>query len=97
MDADADVDTVECEAADPPAILTRSFETEQLRAAIEELPLEFREAIVLKDIQGLSYREIAEIAGVPIGTVMSRLSRGRKRLTDRLAPQQNTPQKGAQP
>jgi RNA polymerase sigma-70 factor (ECF subfamily) len=92
MDADADVESVECESADPPAILSRTIETEQLRAAIEELPLEFREAIVLKDIQGMSYREIAEIAGVPIGTVMSRLSRGRRRLTDRLAPQKDTPQ-----
>ena len=41
-------------------------------AAIEELPIEFREAVVLKDLQGMSYREIAEIASVPIGTVMSR-------------------------
>jgi RNA polymerase sigma factor (sigma-70 family) len=95
MDADANIEGVECETADPPSLLTKAFETEQLRAAIEELPLEFREAIVLKDIQGLSYREIAEIAGVPIGTVMSRLSRGRRRLTDRLAPPNSTPQKGA--
>jgi RNA polymerase sigma-70 factor (ECF subfamily) len=101
MDADADVESVECEAADPPSVLSRNIETDQLRAAIEELPLEFREAIVLKDIQGMSYRQIAEIAGVPIGTVMSRLSRGRKRLSERLAPElhtpeDQTPQKGAQ-
>jgi RNA polymerase sigma factor (sigma-70 family) len=95
MDADADIEGVECETADPPSILSRAIETEQLRTAIEELPLEFREAIVLKDIQGLSYREIAQIAGVPIGTVMSRLSRGRRRLMERLAPQSNTPEKGA--
>ena len=97
MDADADIDTVQSDAADPPSILTRAFETEQLKEAIEELPLEFREAIVLKDIQGMSYREIAEITGVPIGTVMSRLSRGRRRLTDRLAPPTKSPQEGAQP
>jgi RNA polymerase sigma factor (sigma-70 family) len=87
MDADADIDTMESDAAEPSSVLSRSIEIEQLRSAIEELPLEFREVVVLKDIQGLSYRQIAEIAGVPIGTVMSRLSRGRRRLTERLAPQ----------
>jgi len=51
-----------------------------LRAALEDLPVEFREAIVLREMEGLSYKEIADIAGVPIGTVMSRLARGRKRL-----------------
>jgi RNA polymerase sigma-70 factor (ECF subfamily) len=85
MDADADVETVESEGADPHSVLSRHIETEHLRAAIEELPLEFREVVILKDLQGLSYREIAEIVEVPIGTVMSRLSRGRRRLTDRLS------------
>jgi len=87
MDADADVETVESSGADPPQVLSRNIETEQLRIAIEELPAEFREVIVLKDLQGYSYREIAEIAQVPIGTVMSRLSRGRRRLTERLCAQ----------
>ena len=67
--------------------LSRTIETDRLRAAIEELPAEFREVVVLKDLQGLSYREIAEIVAVPIGTVMSRLSRGRQRLTERLSVQ----------
>jgi RNA polymerase sigma-70 factor (ECF subfamily) len=44
------------------------------------LPVEFREAIVLREMEGLSYKEIADIAGVPIGTIMSRLARARKRL-----------------
>jgi RNA polymerase sigma-70 factor (ECF subfamily) len=57
-----------------------------LHAAIEALPAEFREAIVLRELEGLSYREIGEVAGVPVGTVMSRLSRARKRLHDALAP-----------
>jgi len=51
-----------------------------LRAALEDLAVEFREAIVLRELEGLSYKEIADIAGVPIGTVMSRLARERKRL-----------------
>jgi RNA polymerase sigma-70 factor (ECF subfamily) len=67
--------------------MSLTIDTERLRAAIEELPQEFREAVVLKDLHGLSYREIAQIVEVPIGTVMSRLSRGRRRLTDRLSVQ----------
>ena len=55
-----------------------------LRAALEELPLEFREALVLREIEGCSYKEIAEVAGVPVGTVMSRLARGRRQLLDSL-------------
>ena len=51
-----------------------------LRRALEELPVEFREAMVLRELEGLSYREIAEVTGVPLGTVMSRLSRARRQL-----------------
>ncbi len=51
-----------------------------LRAALGELPVEFREAIVLRDIEGFSYKEIAEVADVPVGTVMSRLARARRQL-----------------
>jgi RNA polymerase sigma factor (sigma-70 family) len=53
-----------------------------LRAALEELPAEFREAIILREIEGFSYKEIAEVAEVPVGTVMSRLARGRKQLLE---------------
>ena len=51
-----------------------------LRAALEELPLEFREVLVLRELEGLSYKEIAEVADVPLGTVMSRLARARRGL-----------------
>ena len=51
-----------------------------LASALDALPTEFREALVLREIDGLSYREIAGITGVPVGTVMSRLARGRERL-----------------
>lgn len=57
-----------------------SADSESLRTALEELPVEFREALVLREVEGLSYKEIAEIAEVPIGTVMSRLSRARRLL-----------------
>ena len=50
----------------------------RLEAAIAELPVPFRETLVLRDVQGLDYREIAEVTGVPIGTVMSRLARARQ-------------------
>jgi RNA polymerase sigma factor (sigma-70 family) len=87
MDADGDVGATESDEPEPHLAMARTIETERLRTAIEELPAEFREVVVLKDLQGLSYREIAEIVEVPIGTVMSRLSRGRQRLTDRLSVQ----------
>jgi RNA polymerase sigma-70 factor (ECF subfamily) len=53
---------------------------ESLHGALEKLPVEFREIIVLHDLEGLAYKEIAVVAGIPIGTVMSRLARARARL-----------------
>jgi len=64
----------------PEAALIAKADAATLEAAIERLPLPFREALVMRDLWGLSYREIAERAGVPIGTVMSRLARGRNRV-----------------
>ncbi len=55
---------------------------EHVRAAIAALPAPYREVIVLKDIEGMPYAEMAQVMEVPIGTVMSRLSRGRERLRD---------------
>jgi RNA polymerase sigma-70 factor (ECF subfamily) len=57
-------------------------DTEVLRAALNALPVEFREALVLREIEGLSYKEIAEVADLPVGTVMSRLARARRQLQD---------------
>ena len=64
----------------PEAALIAKTDAECLRAAIAELPTPFRETLVLRDIEGLDYREIAEATEVPIGTVMSRLARARGRL-----------------
>ena len=75
------------EIEDPKA-LAGSFhkaDASALRAAMELLPLEFREALVLRELDGLSYKEIAEIASVPVGTVMSRLARARRQLQESLA------------
>ncbi len=58
---------------------------EHLQVALGELPVEFREALVLRELEGLSYKEIADVSGVPVGTVMSRLARARDRLKERLA------------
>ena len=70
------------ESAEPLALLLRKAEREQLRAALEELPLEQREVMVLRELEGLSYKEVAAIAEVPLGTVMSRLARARKALLE---------------
>jgi RNA polymerase sigma factor (sigma-70 family) len=64
----------------------RSSDQAAINRALSLLPEEFREVIVLRDVQDLSYREISEVVGVPIGTVMSRLARGRKRLASMLRP-----------
>jgi len=65
---------------DADARVINDSERGALASALDALPSEFREVLVLREIDGLSYREIAGITGVPIGTVMSRLARGRERL-----------------
>jgi RNA polymerase sigma-70 factor (ECF subfamily) len=71
--------------SDPQLAMLRNLDREELATAIEELPAVFREAFVLREMEGLSYQEIADVAGVPVGTVMSRLSRARQRLQEALA------------
>lgn len=68
----------------PEAALIARADQARLEAAIASLPTIFRETLVLRDVQGLDYREIAAISGVPIGTVMSRLARARRRLIEML-------------
>src|SRR5580658_9062468 len=68
------------DAPTPEATLIAKIEAEELRTAIAALPPPFRETLVLRDIEGLDYREIADATDVPIGTVMSRLARARGRL-----------------
>lgn len=72
--------------ADPAAISQRSEDLAQLNAAIEALPLEFREVLVLRELEGCAYKEIAQIIGAPIGTVMSRLARARALIKGALKP-----------
>jgi RNA polymerase sigma-70 factor, ECF subfamily len=65
---------------DPGMEIDRELDRQRVRAAIGELPPEFREVITLRELEECSYKEIAEIVGVPIGTVMSRLARAREQL-----------------
>jgi RNA polymerase sigma-70 factor (ECF subfamily) len=67
-------------ALDPEERLLQQHTVAVVRAALEQLPVDFREVIVLREIEGLSYKEIAAVVRVPIGTVMSRLARARERL-----------------
>jgi RNA polymerase sigma factor (sigma-70 family) len=68
------------EAETPETALIAKADAARLRAAIQELPTPFRETLVLRDLQDLDYKEIAAVTQVPIGTVMSRLARARRRL-----------------
>lgn len=61
------------------------FGSNSLQQTLNDLPPEFREAIVLREMEGLSYKEVAAVTGAPIGTVMSRLSRGRQLLRQKIA------------
>ena len=72
----------------PDAVAERRTEARWLRACIMSLPIDFCEVIVLRELEGLSYKEISAIVDVPIGTVMSRLSRGRDLLRQRLLAEQ---------
>jgi RNA polymerase sigma-70 factor (ECF subfamily) len=73
---------VEDPSVNPDALIARSANVETVRKAIGELPVEFREIIVLRELEGCSYKEIADVARVPIGTVMSRLARARRQLQE---------------
>jgi RNA polymerase sigma-70 factor (ECF subfamily) len=71
-------------AATPESLLLRDTLTPDLQAAVDALPQAFREAVWLRDVEEFSYAEIAEMLQVPAGTVMSRISRGRRLLFERL-------------
>ena len=81
---DEQIHTREDDSATPESLLIAQADAQSLRRALEELPSEFREAVILRELEGLSYKEIADVAGVPVGTVMSRLARARARLERRL-------------
>ena len=90
---DEEIHSVDSDAPNPETMLLQSVDNQLLRQSLEELPVEFREVVILHDLEGLSYKEIAVIANIPMGTVMSRLARARKGLEQSLA---NRMKKGVQ-
>jgi RNA polymerase sigma-70 factor (ECF subfamily) len=82
---DEEVHGAASEAFRPETPLLRQEDQQRVRQALEELPVEFREVLVLRELEGLSYKQIADVADLPVGTVMSRLARGRERLQQRLS------------
>jgi RNA polymerase sigma-70 factor, ECF subfamily len=79
-------------------LYVRKLEAEQVRAAIQELPIDFREIILLREYEDLSYQEIANVLDCPVGTVMSRLGRARAKLRVLLSPTlkgSDRPERGA--
>ena len=85
---DAPPEGWETASADPETLAIRAEDARGVHEALQRLPVEYREVLVLREMEDLSYREIAAIADVPVGTVMSRLARGRRRLAVLLAAQQ---------
>jgi RNA polymerase sigma-70 factor (ECF subfamily) len=83
--ADGDANEVVDTSLGPEAQAIQQQTVEHVRRALETLPTDFREVLVLRELEGFSYKEIAAIVGVPIGTVMSRLARGRERLAGALS------------
>ncbi len=82
---DEDVHGVDYTTSNPEAVLLAAARTDMVTRALEELPVALREIVILRELEGMSYQEIADVAAVPIGTVMSRLSRARTRLQKLLA------------
>src|SRR5713101_2120130 len=82
---DEEIHAADHESVSPATILEQSEDAELIKEAMDELPAEFREILTLRHLEGLSYKEIADIAQIPPGTVMSRLARARGKLKECLA------------
>jgi RNA polymerase sigma factor (sigma-70 family) len=76
----ANQSSIQMAPSNPETMAVAQAESARVRRALEELPVIFRESVVMREIEGMSYKEIADVTGVSIGTVMSRLARGRDRL-----------------
>lgn len=83
---DEQVHTDIVESQDPETLLLRKADAQSFQQTLKELPTTFREVLVLVELEGLSYKQVAEMLGIPIGTVMSRLTRARHRLRESLRP-----------
>ena len=85
VDWDVDSQPTLAEWADPQTVLIKNANSELIREAMEQLPFEYREILILRELEELPYKEIAQIVDIPLGTVMSRISRARKELYLRLS------------
>ncbi len=85
VDLDDEITSSESDMLDPEILLQHSLNHQLVRSALEKLAVEYRELMILRELEGMSYKEIAKITGIPMGTVMSRLARGRQRLKECLA------------
>jgi RNA polymerase sigma factor (sigma-70 family) len=81
---DEEIHGLDAGTASPMVLLLQKENKQAVHQAVEELPIDLREVVVLRELEGLSYKEIAAIADIPMGTVMSRLARARQRLQRRL-------------
>jgi RNA polymerase sigma-70 factor (ECF subfamily) len=89
LDSDEDAQELAVERDTPETILFERSDRELLQSAMDELPVYFREVLLLCEVEEMSYQEIAATLGIPIGTVMSRLSRARRALRDGVRKMQN--------
>jgi RNA polymerase sigma-70 factor, ECF subfamily len=85
IEFDDELHSPEIETSNPEVLLESTRDNQALRHALEALPEELREILVMRELDGMTYKEIADIAEIPLGTVMSRLARARKRLQRALA------------
>jgi RNA polymerase sigma-70 factor (ECF subfamily) len=83
---DEELHTPESDAPEAEARLLREASGHSVREALGSIPRPFREALILREVEGLSYKEIGAVANIPVGTVMSRLARGRRLLREHLLP-----------
>lgn len=86
---DEEIHDIESDALNPEVLHLKRIEHDKIKESLESLPVEYREVIVLRELEGLSYKDISAIVHVPLGTVMSRLARARRQLQGYLATQMN--------
>jgi RNA polymerase sigma-70 factor, ECF subfamily len=86
---DEQAHTPELTNTNPEGMLLKKFDVGSLRECLERLPVDYREVVILRELEEMSYQEIADVVKIPIGTVMSRLSRARQRLAECVAAKVN--------
>lgn len=92
--SEVDEDAMPSDAPSPEALVIASHNRQRVANALEDLPVHFREFLVLRELEGCSYKEIAAITSRPIGTVMSALARARRQLKNALAEPRQTKENG---